>query len=252
MSTILFISIIVISGIEVCFSIISISKEQSEMNSSIKSSAPTDCLVPITSSVSVVSWNDTDIKEMQQKTAKNDDESILQTTISLSNRSSSNIACYLTYTNDSSAQMSDSSQLILMAAASLQPKLIKRTKRKRCVDDENDEAKKRQQTSGRWTPDEHDLFLLGMSRYGRDWKAVAKHIPTRSSTQVRSHAQKYFLHDRSEQQQKKNRKKSLTPVVILNSTSPPDTKRSCHVQLCPDVNEREWIATALLALRDSK
>jgi SHAQKYF class myb-like DNA-binding protein len=47
-------------------------------------------------------------------------------------------------------------------------------------------------TAGRWTPDEHEAFLRGLECYGREWKRVAQHIPTRTSSQVRSHAQKYF------------------------------------------------------------
>jgi SHAQKYF class myb-like DNA-binding protein len=46
--------------------------------------------------------------------------------------------------------------------------------------------------SGRWSDSEHKAFLIGLSRYGREWKRVAQDIPTRTSAQVRSHAQKYF------------------------------------------------------------
>ena len=48
------------------------------------------------------------------------------------------------------------------------------------------------QSSGRWTDEEHQAFLRGLHTYGREWKKVASHIPTRTSAQVRSHAQKYF------------------------------------------------------------
>lgn len=48
------------------------------------------------------------------------------------------------------------------------------------------------QSTGRWTDEEHQAFLRGLHTYGREWKKVASHIPTRSSAQVRSHAQKYF------------------------------------------------------------
>lgn len=47
-------------------------------------------------------------------------------------------------------------------------------------------------TSGRWTREEHEAFLKGLAIYGREWKKVAKSIPTRTSAQIRSHAQKYF------------------------------------------------------------
>ena len=47
--------------------------------------------------------------------------------------------------------------------------------------------------SGRWNKDEHNKFLKGLIQYGNDWKMVQKIIKTRSSSQSRSHAQKFFL-----------------------------------------------------------
>jgi len=46
--------------------------------------------------------------------------------------------------------------------------------------------------SGRWTAAEHEAFLTGLKVYGREWKKVAKCVPTRTPAQIRSHAQKYF------------------------------------------------------------
>ena len=48
------------------------------------------------------------------------------------------------------------------------------------------------QSTGRWTPEEHQAFLEGLKIFGREWKKVAERIPTRTSAQIRSHAQKYF------------------------------------------------------------
>ncbi|RLN90512.1 hypothetical protein BBJ28_00011564, partial [Nothophytophthora sp. Chile5] len=45
---------------------------------------------------------------------------------------------------------------------------------------------------GRWTEQEHQSFLAGLRLYGREWKKVAAKIKTRTSAQIRSHAQKYF------------------------------------------------------------
>jgi SHAQKYF class myb-like DNA-binding protein len=50
-----------------------------------------------------------------------------------------------------------------------------------------------QEQSGRWTALEHELFLQGLERYGKNWKAIERVVGTRTSTQARSHAQKYFL-----------------------------------------------------------
>jgi len=46
--------------------------------------------------------------------------------------------------------------------------------------------------SGRWAPSEHALFLDGVEKFGKDWKAVSGHVGTRTIVQVRTHAQKYF------------------------------------------------------------
>lgn len=46
--------------------------------------------------------------------------------------------------------------------------------------------------TGRWTPAEHAAFLRGMALHGREWKKVARTIQSRSSAQIRSHAQKHF------------------------------------------------------------
>lgn len=46
---------------------------------------------------------------------------------------------------------------------------------------------------GRWTNEEHCLFLEGLVLYGNEWKQVQNHITTRSATQARSHAQKFFI-----------------------------------------------------------
>ena len=45
---------------------------------------------------------------------------------------------------------------------------------------------------GRWTEDERNKFIQGISLYGINWKKVKSLIPTRTAVQVRSHAQKFF------------------------------------------------------------
>ena len=52
--------------------------------------------------------------------------------------------------------------------------------------------KSKGQASGRWIQEEHLAFLEGLTECGRQWKKVALRIPTRTSAQIRSHAQKYF------------------------------------------------------------
>jgi SHAQKYF class myb-like DNA-binding protein len=45
---------------------------------------------------------------------------------------------------------------------------------------------------GRWTDEEHTAFLDGVARYGRSWKDIAILVRTRTTEQIRTHAQKYF------------------------------------------------------------
>jgi len=45
---------------------------------------------------------------------------------------------------------------------------------------------------GRWTHDEHQLFLEGLKLYKKQWKQIADLIKTRTVVQIRTHAQKYF------------------------------------------------------------
>jgi SHAQKYF class myb-like DNA-binding protein len=47
--------------------------------------------------------------------------------------------------------------------------------------------------NGRWNVEEHKRFIEAISLYGNEWKKVQRYISTRSSTQARSHAQKFFL-----------------------------------------------------------
>ena len=46
---------------------------------------------------------------------------------------------------------------------------------------------------GIWNAEEHDLFLKGYKKYGRNWSLISKeYVTTRTRQQVRSHAQKFF------------------------------------------------------------
>lgn len=48
-------------------------------------------------------------------------------------------------------------------------------------------------SNGRWTKEEHIRFVEAILKYGNEWKDVQDYVKTRSSTQARSHAQKFFL-----------------------------------------------------------
>jgi len=71
---------------------------------------------------------------------------------------------------------------------------------------ESDSKSCQAKASGRWTKDEHFRFLEALKLYGKEWKRVQQHVGTRSSTQARSHAQKFFV---------KLEKKNLTMETFL-------------------------------------
>ena len=48
------------------------------------------------------------------------------------------------------------------------------------------------ENTGRWTPEEHRLFLLGLERHGTNWKEIGTMVTTRTLVQIRTHAQKFF------------------------------------------------------------
>ena len=59
-------------------------------------------------------------------------------------------------------------------------------KKKRLIDEETGNV------IGRWTKEEHKKFIEAIIKFGNDWKEVQAYINTRTSTQARSHAQKFF------------------------------------------------------------
>jgi len=48
-------------------------------------------------------------------------------------------------------------------------------------------------THGRWTNQEHEMFVAALKIHGKKWKKVASMIKTRTAVQIRTHAQKYFI-----------------------------------------------------------
>jgi len=48
------------------------------------------------------------------------------------------------------------------------------------------------ENTGRWTGEEHRLFLQGLEQHGKGWKKIASLIKSRTVVQIRTHAQKYF------------------------------------------------------------
>ena len=48
------------------------------------------------------------------------------------------------------------------------------------------------ESTGRWTKQEHNKFLQGIEKYGKEWKKVAAFVRTRTVMQTRTHAQKFY------------------------------------------------------------
>ena len=72
-----------------------------------------------------------------------------------------------------------------------------------------------------WSEEEHKLFLLGLEKVGKgNWKGISQNfVKSRTSTQVASHAQKYFLR-RSNLNRRRRRRSSIfdmtTPMVNIH------------------------------------
>ena len=67
---------------------------------------------------------------------------------------------------------------------------------------------------GRWTEEEHNKFLIAISKYGKKWKKIEEYIGTRSSTQARSHAQKYF--NKITEESLEVSKKNIYEISVIN------------------------------------
>jgi len=50
-----------------------------------------------------------------------------------------------------------------------------------------------EENTGRWTAEEHNRFLQGLQQHRKDWHLIGTLVKTRSTEQVRTHAQKYLL-----------------------------------------------------------
>ncbi len=82
---------------------------------------------------------------------------------------------------------------------------------------------------GRWTKAEHELFLQALNRYGHDWTKIQAFVGTRTSTQARSHAQKYFARKNktagmtrtSKEEQTHSTGPFVSPVCKARSALPP-------------------------------
>eukprot|EP01038_Epipyxis_sp_PR26KG_P008731 gene8731-11797_t len=112
----------------------------------------------------------------------------------------------------------------------------------------------KQEVTGRWSQEEHRLFIKGWEFYGKRWKKIAAYIKTRSPLQVRTHAQKHFiklskLKNKTQEfgesdkltQRKKSRKrtaKEISPPISENDTQLPITSPTKRKNLKLDIFEK--------------
>ncbi|KAJ4846366.1 hypothetical protein Tsubulata_010971 [Turnera subulata] len=92
-------------------------------------------------------------------------------------------------------------------------------------------SRKTRAAANPWTKEEHKQFLSGLEKYGKgNWRDIARNcVPSRTSTQVASHAQKHFV--RQEQiasntrpTPKRRRRQSIFDSSInITSTASPDS-----------------------------
>jgi SHAQKYF class myb-like DNA-binding protein len=95
---------------------------------------------------------------------------------------------------------------------------------------------------GRWTEEEHQIFLKGLEIHGKQWKTIASMIGTRTVVQVRTHAQKYF-----QKLERKNRNKNNSNNTAASST---DTTSSNKGK--PKAGKRKSLPTALPSSKKTK
>lgn len=90
---------------------------------------------------------------------------------------------------------------------------------------------------GRWTEEEHEVFLQGLHLHGKQWKMIATMIGTRTVVQVRTHAQKYFqkmerknrdtgANASSHQSKSKAAKRRSLPSAMPSRKKPKSPKKS--------------------------
>lgn len=86
-------------------------------------------------------------------------------------------------------------------------------------ENENNDSNQNEYNSGRWTNEEHEKFIEGILKFGNEWKRVQSIIKTRSSTQARSHAQKFFLRMKKEISPKILSDQNLLIQHIINTSN---------------------------------
>lgn len=90
-------------------------------------------------------------------------------------------------------------------------------RKKKRITKRNVVAKSDMCKGGKWTEEEHKRFLDAMEMFGNIWKKVENYIGTRSTAQIRSHAQKHFRRLRGQviAEMKKNNQLEQNVFVVV-------------------------------------
>ncbi len=96
---------------------------------------------------------------------------------------------------------------------------------------------KKQLNPGRWTKEEHKRFIEALDKFGKNWKKVEAYVGSRTGTQVRSHAQKYFMKTKEDSRSlaRPGRDESVSTITVppAEKSKPdvvPEPKRSAVPQ----------------------
>ena len=98
---------------------------------------------------------------------------------------------------------------------------------------------------GKWSSEEHIKFIESFVNYGKKWKIIQKSVSTRSCSQVRSHAQKFFL-----RLKRLNTDKYSFNFQNSNIKSLSDVINIISINNKTDKNNKEYIIDTLIALSD--
>ncbi|KZV44403.1 hypothetical protein F511_24600 [Dorcoceras hygrometricum] len=97
-----------------------------------------------------------------------------------------------------------------------------------------------------WTEEEHRKFLQGLQKLGKgDWRGISRnYVPSRTPTQVASHAQKYFIRQSNTARRKKRSSLfDMAPEMEAFSSSSPEKCSSQSLVMNTD-NEKHTVSSS--------